>query len=66
MSKILKDLRPAYVIGIGWHRYQSASETSYVQLALTAMRQQSNARVGLAHRVGLGSVCYAHVLSRDV
>jgi acetyl-CoA acetyltransferase len=27
-------------------------------------RQQPNARVGLAHMVGLGSVCYAHVLVR--
>jgi acetyl-CoA acetyltransferase len=38
MSKILKDLRPVYVIGIGWHRYQHESETSYVQLGLTAIR----------------------------
>jgi acetyl-CoA acetyltransferase len=29
------------------------------------VRQQPNARVGLAHMVGLGSVCYAHVLTRD-
>jgi hypothetical protein len=28
-------------------------------------RQQPNARTGLAHMVGLGSVCYAHVLRRD-
>jgi len=28
-------------------------------------RQQPNARIGLAHMVGLGSVCYAHVLVRD-
>jgi acetyl-CoA acetyltransferase len=28
-------------------------------------RQQPNAQVGLAHMVGLGSVCYAHVLVRD-
>jgi acetyl-CoA acetyltransferase len=39
MSKILKDLRPVYVIGIGWHKYQHESETSYVQLGLTAIRQ---------------------------
>ena len=30
------------------------------------VRQQPNARVGLAHMVGLGSACYAHVLTRDV
>lgn len=28
-------------------------------------RQQPNARVGLAHMVGLGAVCFAHVLARD-
>lgn len=28
-------------------------------------RQQSDARVGLAHMCGLGSVCYAHVLARS-
>lgn len=28
-------------------------------------RQHKGARVGLAHMVGLGSVCYAHVLTRD-
>jgi acetyl-CoA acetyltransferase len=27
-------------------------------------RQQKGARTGLAHMVGLGSVCYAHVLRR--
>ena len=39
MSKPLKDLRAVYVIGIGWHKYQHESETSYVQLGLTAIRQ---------------------------
>jgi acetyl-CoA acetyltransferase len=34
----LKDLRPAYVAGIGFHRYQFASETPYVELGLTAVR----------------------------
>jgi acetyl-CoA acetyltransferase len=38
VSKILKDLRPVYVMGIGWHRYQYESDTSYVQLGLTAIR----------------------------
>jgi acetyl-CoA acetyltransferase len=28
-------------------------------------RQQPNARTGLAHMVGLGSVCYVHVLTRN-
>jgi acetyl-CoA acetyltransferase len=34
----LKDLRPAYVAGIGFHRYKFASETSYVELGLIAVR----------------------------
>jgi acetyl-CoA acetyltransferase len=34
----LKDLRPAYVAGIGFHRYQFLSETPYVELGLTAVR----------------------------
>ena len=34
----LNELRPAYVAGIGFHRYQFASETPYVQLGLTAVR----------------------------
>jgi acetyl-CoA acetyltransferase len=34
----LKDLRPAYVAGIGFHRYQFISETPYVELGLTAVR----------------------------
>ncbi|HEY0942571.1 MAG TPA: thiolase family protein [Steroidobacter sp.] len=39
MRKVLRDLRPVYVIGIGLHKYQSASETPYVQLGLTAIRE---------------------------
>ncbi|HYM35436.1 MAG TPA: thiolase family protein [Steroidobacteraceae bacterium] len=39
MSKTLQDLRSIYVMGIGWHKYQHESETSYVQLGLTAIRQ---------------------------
>lgn len=35
----LKDLRPAYVAGIGFHRYQFLSETPYVELGLAAVRQ---------------------------
>src|SRR5687768_6062839 len=38
MSKALGDLRPVYVVGIGWHRYQPASDVSYVTLGLTAIR----------------------------
>ncbi|HZZ36420.1 MAG TPA: thiolase family protein, partial [Caulobacteraceae bacterium] len=34
----LRDLRPAYVAGIGFHRYQFISETPYVDLGLTAVR----------------------------
>jgi acetyl-CoA acetyltransferase len=35
----LADLRPVYVVGIGLHRYQPASETNYVDLGLTAVRE---------------------------
>jgi acetyl-CoA acetyltransferase len=38
MTKTLKDLRPVYVVGAGWHRYQPLSETSYVTLGLKAIR----------------------------
>lgn len=30
---------PVYVVGIGFHRYQRASDTTYVELGLTAVRQ---------------------------
>ncbi|WP_439687173.1 Thiolase [Cupriavidus oxalaticus] len=39
MKRTLKELRPVYVVGIGWHRYQDPSETPYVTLGLTAARQ---------------------------
>lgn len=39
MAKHLTDLRPVYVVGIGLHRYQPASETSFVTLGLTAARE---------------------------
>jgi acetyl-CoA acetyltransferase len=46
MAKTLKDLRPVYVVGIGWHRYQPLSETPYVMLGLPAIRQAlSDARI---------------------
>lgn len=38
MPKTLKDLRPVYVVGVGWHRYQPLSETPYVLLGLPAIR----------------------------
>jgi acetyl-CoA acetyltransferase len=38
VSKLLRELRPVYVVGIGWHRYQNPSDTSYVTLGLTAIR----------------------------
>ena len=38
MAKRISDLRPVYVIGVGWHRYQPRSETSYVELGLKAIR----------------------------
>jgi acetyl-CoA acetyltransferase len=39
MKKTLRDLRPVFVVGIGLHRYQRLSETTYVDLGLTAVRQ---------------------------
>ena len=38
MTATLKDLRPAFVAGIGFHRYQFVSETTYVELGLAAVR----------------------------
>jgi len=38
MSVSLRELRPIYVIGVGMHRYQFASETLYIDLGLTAVR----------------------------
>lgn len=39
MTKTLAQLRPVFVVGVGWHRYQELSATPYVQLGLTAVRQ---------------------------
>lgn len=39
MKKNLRDMRPVYVVGIGLHRYQRLSETPYVTLGLTAVRE---------------------------
>lgn len=38
MSKTLAQMRPVHVVGIGLHRYQPLSETSYVKLGLDAIR----------------------------
>jgi acetyl-CoA acetyltransferase len=38
MAKPLSTLRPVYVVGVGLHRYQAATETPYVELGLTAIR----------------------------
>ena len=38
MTKTLKDLRPVYVVGAGWHRYQPLTETTFVTLGLAAVR----------------------------
>ena len=35
----LADLRPVYAVGIGLHRYTFPSETPYVHLGLTAIRE---------------------------
>lgn len=38
MSKTLSDLRPVYVVGVGLHRFQRPTDTSFVDLGLTAIR----------------------------
>lgn len=38
MMRSLSSLRPVYVVGIGWHKYQNPSPTSYVDLGLKAVR----------------------------
>jgi acetyl-CoA acetyltransferase len=35
---VLRDLRPVYVVGVGMHRYQFASDTNYIDMGLTATR----------------------------
>src|SRR5580693_6125417 len=39
MKKTLRQMRPVYVVGIGLHKYQRLSETPYVTLGLTAIRE---------------------------
>ena len=38
MAATLRSLRPVHVVGIGLHRYTKPSETSFVELGLTAVR----------------------------
>jgi acetyl-CoA acetyltransferase len=38
MTTTLNDLRPVYVAGVGFHRYQFVSDSPYVELGLTAVR----------------------------
>ncbi len=49
MAKTLADLRPVYVVGVGWHPYQALSSASYVRLGLAAARQ-ALADAGVAWR----------------
>ncbi len=42
MRKTLRQMRPVYVVGIGLHRYQRLSDTPYVTLGLTAVREALN------------------------
>ena len=39
MACLISDLRPVYVVGIGFHPYQYVSETTYVTLGLRAVRE---------------------------
>ncbi len=39
MKKTLRQMRPVYVAGIGFHRYQRMSDTPYVTLGITAVRE---------------------------
>ena len=47
MTKPLSTFRPAYVVGIGLHRYQRATETPYPVLGLAAVREAlADAKIG--------------------
>lgn len=39
MGRLLRELRPVYVVGVGFHRYQNPSDTPYVTLGLQAIRE---------------------------
>jgi acetyl-CoA acetyltransferase len=46
MRKTLREMRPVYVVGIGLHKYQHLSDTTYVTLGLSAVRAAlSDARI---------------------
>jgi acetyl-CoA acetyltransferase len=58
--KNLTDLRPVYVTGIGLHPYQALSETNYVTLGLTAVREAlADAGIGwlAVQSAYVGNVC---------
>ncbi|WP_337188127.1 thiolase family protein [Phenylobacterium sp.] len=38
MAKLIGDLRPVYVVGVGWHKYQYPTDTPYVAMGLKAVR----------------------------
>ena len=47
MTRLLSAFRPVYVVGIGLHRYQRATETPYPVLGLTAVREAlADAKIG--------------------
>lgn len=58
MVNTLKDFRPVYVVGIGLHRYQKLSETTFVDLGLTAVRAALE-DVGMPW-AGVGSVYHGN------
>lgn len=39
MKKPIREMRPVYVVGIGLHKYQYMSDTTFVTLGLTAVRE---------------------------
>jgi len=39
MKKTIREMRPVYVVGIGLHKYQYMSDTTFVTLGLTAVRE---------------------------
>ena len=39
MARLLGDLKPVYVVGVGFHPYQYPTDTPYVTLGLQAVRE---------------------------
>ena len=70
MLKTLRDLRPVYVAGIGFHPYQRPSEdTSLVQLGITAVRAALNdagLRYGDVDNVYTGTATSGMAVTRPV